>query len=77
MTNEEDGYQNLANAIVLQAVRDFRKCAKVVKRRGYGSKEAVNEMRSIVEFIKSSWFKTLTNIDPDYLLEKLKEEVEV
>lgn len=77
MTNEEDGYQNLANAIVIQAVRDFRKCAKIIKRRGYGSKEAVNEMRSIAEFIKSSWFKTLTSIDPDYLLEKLKEEVEV
>lgn len=77
MTNEEDGYQNLANAIVLQAVRDFRKCAKVIKRRGYGSKEAVSEMKSIVGFIKSSWFKTLTSIDPDYLLEKLKEEVEV
>lgn len=77
MTNEEDGYQNLANAIVLQAVRDFRRCAKVVKRRGYGSNEAVKEMREIVEFIKSPWFKTLTSIDPDYLLEKLKEEVEV
>lgn len=77
MTNEEDGYQNLANAIILQAVRDFRRYAKVVKRRGYGSKEAVNEMRKIVEFIKSPWFRTLTNIEPEYLIEKLKEEVEV
>lgn len=77
MTNDGDGYQNLANAIIIQAVKDFRSYAKVARRKGYGSNQAINEMRKIVEFIKSPWFKTLSNIEPEYLLEKLKEEVEV
>lgn len=77
MTNDGDGYQNLANAIIVQAVKDFRSYAKVARKNGYGSKQAINEMRKIIEFIKSPWFETLSDIDPDYLLEKLKEEVEV
>lgn len=77
MTNDGDGYQNLANAIIIQAVKDFRSYAKVARKNGYGSKQAINEMRKIVEFIKSPWFRTLSDIDPGYLLEKLKEEVEL
>ena len=32
-------------------------------------------MRRIVEFIKSPWFRVLTNLDPQILLKKLEEEV--
>lgn len=75
MTAIDECYQNLANAIILQAVKDFRRCIKIVKRNGRNKEVAVKEMREIVEFIKSPWFKSLTNLEPQILLKKLKEEV--
>lgn len=75
MTSIELAYENLANAIILQAVKDFRRCIKVVKRNGRNKDKAVEEMREIVAFIKSPWFKALTNLEPSILLKKLKEEV--
>lgn len=75
MTGIDECYQSLANAIILQAVKDFRRCIKIVKRNGRNKEVAVKEMREIVEFIKSPWFKSLTNLEPQILLRKLKEEV--
>lgn len=75
MNESDNPYANLANAIVLQAVKDFRKCIKVVKRNARNKEQAIREMRKIVEFIKSPWFRVLTNLDPQVLLEKLEEEV--
>lgn len=75
MNESDNPYANLANAIVLQAVKDFRKCIKVVKRNGRNKELAIREMRKIVEFIKSPWFRVLTNLDPQILLKKLEEEV--
>lgn len=75
MTESDNPYANLANAIVLQAVKDFRKYIKVVKRNGRNKEQAIREMRKIVEFIKSPWFRVLTNLDPQILLKKLEEEV--
>ena len=76
MTGIDEGYQSLANAIILQAIKDFRKCLKIVKKNGCKKEEALKEMQGIVEFIKSPWFKILTNLEPEILLKKLKEEVE-
>lgn len=75
MTESDNPYANLANAIILQAVKDFRKCINVVKRNGRNKEQAIREMRRIVEFIKSPWFRVLTNLDPQVLLKKLEEEV--
>lgn len=75
MTAIDECYQSLANAIILQAVKDFRRCIKIVKRNGRNKEVAVKEMREIVEFIKSPWFKNLTDLEPQILLRKLKEEV--
>ncbi len=76
MTEIDLAYENLANAIIIQAVKDFRRYMKVVKKNGRGKELAIKEMREIVEFIKSPWFRTLTNLEPSVLLKKLKEEVE-
>ena len=55
-------YHDLANAIVLQAVKDFR----------YGSKKEKVEAE---RFFHSNWFSVLTNIDAETLIDRLKEEV--
>lgn len=75
MTESDIPYESLANAIILQAVKDFRKCIKVVKRNGRTKEQAIREMRKVVGFIKSPWFRVLTNLDPQVLLKKLEEEV--
>ena len=55
-------YHNLANAIILQAAKDFR----------YGSKKDKAEAE---RFFYSDWFTILTNLDPEVLVTRLKEEM--
>ena len=71
----ENGYRALAAAIVLQAVNDFKKAAKDYKR-GRHKKEAMATMKEVVDFIKSDWYNQLTDISPDLVIKKLKEELE-
>lgn len=60
-------YENLANAIILQAVKDYRASWK--KGR---SGAAVR--REIEKFFRSDMFSNITEVNPDYLITKLKEE---
>ena len=55
-------YENLANAIVLQAVKDYR------------LHDDEQELASIERFFRSGWFNTLTSIDPEMLISKLRKE---
>ena len=55
-------YENLANAIVLQAVKDYR------------LHDDEQELASIERFFRSNWFNTLTSIDPEMLISKLRKE---
>ena len=68
-----DGYENLANAIVLQAVKDWRKAVKTLKKRP--RYEAAKQMRDECErFFRSEWFEELTSVDGSVILRKLKQE---
>lgn len=66
-------YENLANAIVLLAVKDYRSARR---RQKYHSKN--KEAKLIIEdcerFFRSDWFGVLTSVDGKALLRKLKEE---
>ena len=55
-------YENLANAIVLQAVKDYR----------LTDDEA--ELAEIESFFRSDWFGVLTDVDPEYLIRRLRKE---
>lgn len=71
ITNEQDGFQELAHAIVWRAVKDFRRYARTVKKIGVDNPKAdklIYECKKIVCFIKSECFKPLTDIDPIVLL---------
>ena len=67
-------YQNLASAIVLCAVRDYRQVLRRLKRKPH-NKDAAAERDSIEEFFHSEWFAILTEMDPDYLIDRLNKEV--
>ncbi len=55
-------FEELANAIVLQAVRDYR------------LHDDEQEIASLDRFFRSGWFGILTNIDPELLITKLRKE---
>lgn len=66
-------YENLANAIILQAVRDYRVALK--KRRKHKcDRDAEHEIRSIERFFRSAWFTTLTSADGEKIIRGLREE---
>ena len=55
-------YEELANAIVLQAVKDYR----------LTDDEA--ELAEIERFFRSGWFGVLSKVDPVYLIRNLRKE---
>lgn len=55
-------YEELANAIVLQAVKDYR------------LHDDERELDSLERFFCSSWFSMLTSINPEMLISKLRKE---
>ena len=60
-----DPLELLANAIIEQAIRDYRRLWNV---------ESTREKREIREFFLSGWFSVLSKADPLYILNKLEEE---
>ena len=70
----EDPYQNLANAIVLSAVKDYRDALKKLKKKP-NNKLAADERDDIERVFRSGYFAILTEIDPEYLIDRLNKEV--
>ncbi len=68
----ETAYENLANAIVLQAVKDYRS-AKAMQRIDPKDYSARGRIGVIRKFFRSDWFRTLTDIDGEWLIRKLDE----
>lgn len=73
-SNTENPYTGLANAIILQAVKDYRDAIKKLSR-GRVNKDAEIKKQEILNFFRSDWFGVLTEIDPEMLIRKLDEEV--
>ena len=72
MTNE--CVESLANAIVLQAVKDYRKVLQVLKQYPRYEK-AIKAREEIEQFFQSEWFQTLTGLGGTPIMERLKKEV--
>ncbi len=58
----DKNYEDLANAIIIQAVKDYRSTK---------SPQVRNEIK---RFFKSEWFTMLSNVDGDIILKKLESE---
>lgn len=66
-------YENLANAIILQTVKDYRKAQKRLKKNGRDS-DSRRICRDCEKFFLSDWFSTLSSADGEVILQKLKQE---
>lgn len=65
-------YEELANAIILQAVKDYRKALRTLSRYPY-NRPAQYERGRIERFFRSEWFGVLTRLDPETLIHRLKQ----
>ena len=72
--NLQEDWEDLANAIILQAVEDYRRARRIIRKRP-DHQGAWKIIRETERFMKSRWFAQLTDIDGETLLRKLKEEV--
>ncbi len=59
----EAGWEALANAIIVQACKDYRKAIKSFD---------IYEMKQIRHFFHSQWLRELTKIDGDYILKEIE-----
>lgn len=69
-----NGYEELANAIILQAVKDYREALRLLSMNP-NDKSAQRDKTSIERFFRSEWFSILTDLNGELLMKKLKEEV--
>jgi hypothetical protein len=68
-------YEDLANAIILQAVRDYRaalKCLKLNPR----DRSALADKDEVERFFRSDWYSALTSVDGETLIRSLQQEAE-
>ena len=71
-----DPYSNLANAIVVQAAKDYMTALKKLKR-SRSNKAALQEVMDLERFFHSGWYGVLTSVDPDFLIRELRRKVGV
>ena len=62
-------WEDLANGIIEQVADDYKKALKRIKK----SKQlkAAQEIHSLNRWFRSEWFSMLTQVDPEYIIEKL------
>lgn len=67
-------YEKLGNAVVLQAVRDYRNAMRTLS---HGKKNVMAESRKYEceRFFQSHYFNTFTSLDGKALLAKLEKEM--
>lgn len=66
-------WEELANAVVLQAVKDYR-IAEWRVRRYADAKKSQARIRECERFFRSEWFRVLTEINGEELIRQLRSE---
>lgn len=74
MKENYEAYENLANAIIKQAARDYMAALRRLKNNPCSRKE-LKTVKQLEEFFYSDWYGVLTNVDPNYLIRMLREKV--
>ena len=69
----DTGWNKLADAIILQAVSDYRKALRILRRMP-NRQLAAQYVVETDEFFLSYWFSQLTEINPHRLIQRLREE---
>ena len=68
-------WEDFANAIILQAVEDYRRARRKIRLFPKTRKETMARIREVESFIGSWWYYQLTDVDGEKLMAELKQEV--
>lgn len=68
------GYEALANSIVAQAAKDYRKALEKLKRNPRYS-SALRDKADCESFFQSEWMKELTEVDGRWLMQAIRKEI--
>lgn len=69
-------YVELANAIVLQAFKDYRKALfKMVQEPEEWKHRSTK--KKLERFFRSKWYRTLTELDPEILMREARRQADV
>ena len=71
----EENYKNLANAIILQAVKDFKPAYRRLKKYP-NDRLAQDTVREITKFFCSQYFEALSELDGPALLNRIMREID-
>ena len=71
----ENNYEALANAIIVQAVKDFRPAYRRLKRHP-NDRLAQDTVREITQFFCSDYFCALSDLDGPALLNRIIREMD-
>lgn len=69
-------YESLANAIIVQAVKDYREALQRLDRHPEKN-DYKAEIKSLERFFCSSWYQILTDLDGNLLMRKVRKKLEV
>lgn len=69
-------YVSLANAIIVQSVKDYRVALQRLDRHPEKN-DYKAEVNSLERFFCSSWYQMLTELDGNLLMRKIREKLEV
>lgn len=69
-----DPYEQLANAIILQAAKDYRDALNKLKKRPHYD-PAKDMIAEVERFFHADWYRELTSVDGNFLIKKLRSEV--
>lgn len=80
----DEAYENLANAIIVQAAEDWKKAYKYLRKHAKSRSKSVKENMVRTErikiecenFFRSDWFKTLTQVDSETFFSMLQKKAE-
>ena len=80
----KDNYEELANAIVVQAAMDYREEYKKLlvfkkhnkKKSSLIFQRVINNIKEIENFFRSGYYELLTKADCEYIINNLREEIE-
>lgn len=67
-------YEALANAIIEQAVVDYKKALKYANMHPYDNGYA-EDVKEVEKFFRSPWFQFLTDLDSEFLMEQIQKMV--
>ncbi len=69
-------YEELANAIVLQAFKDYRKALFKIVQEPEEWKHRSSK-KKLERFFHSKWYRTLTDLDPAILMQEAKRQADI